>query len=328
MGAKKRVIIPLFVTVFLLAVFVGVWMYILQNDYVFKINGEKVTMNEFNPYLVLQKKIMEEEDENGENIWNMLINDAPAIETARNNAKQSIVDTVVKVQEAKARKISLTHEEKEQIRTAVEYYTDILNDYGITKEEFVKINEDALLIDKLSVAIYKETDHSTHTHGKIDLENYEKNIESPNALAFSSRHILFSTQGMTEAEADKVKLKAESVLKRVKNGEDFAKLAGEYSEDPGSKDNGGLYEDITSGSFVSEYENAVLSLKDGEVYPELVKSSHGYHIIKLESIKNPDGYLGLAAAQNVIATEFYEISNKWVEEANVIVNEQNYNSAQ
>lgn len=328
MSAKKRVIIPLVVTILLLAAFVGVWMYILQNDYVFKINGQKVTMNEFNPYLVLQKKIMEEEDENGENIWNMLINDAPAIETARNNAKQSIVDTVVKVQEAKARKISLTHEEKEQIRTAVEYYTDVLNDYGITKEEFVKINEDALLIDKLSVAIYKETDHSTHTHGKIDLESYEKNIESQNALSFSSRHILFSTKGMSEAEANNVKVKAEAVLKRVKAGEDFAKLAGEYSEDPGSKDNGGLYENITSGSFVSEYENAVLSLKDGEIYPELVKSSHGYHIIKLESIKNLDGYLGLAAAQNVIVSEFNEISNKWVEEAVVEVNEQNYNSAQ
>jgi len=328
MSAKKRVIIPLFVTVLLLAVFVGVWMYILQNDYVFKINGQKVTMNEFNPYLVLQKKLMEEEDENGENIWNMLINDAPAIETARNNAKQSIVDTVVKVQEAKARKLSLTHEEKEQIRTAVEYYTDILTDYGITKEEFVKINEDALLIDKLSVAVYNETDHSTHTHGKIDLESYEKNVESPNALVFSSRHILFSTQGMPEAEAAKVKAKAEAVLKRVKAGEDFAKLAGEYSEDPGSKDNGGLYENITSGSFVSEYENAVLSLKDGEIYPELVKSSHGYNIIKLESIKNPEGYLGLAAAQNVIVSEFNEISNKWVEEAVVEVNEQNYNSAQ
>lgn len=328
MSAKKRVIIPLFVTVLLLAAFVGVWMYILQNDYVFKINGQKVTMNEFNPYLVLQKKIMEEEDENGENIWNMLINDAPAIETARNNAKQSIVDTVVKVQEAKARKLSLTREEKEQIRQAVEYYSDILEEYGITKEEFVKINEDTLLIDKLSVAIYKETDHSAHSHGKIDMESYEKNIESPNALAFSSRHILFSTAGLTEAEAAKVKVKAETVLKRVKAGEDFAKLAGEYSEDPGSKNNGGLYEDITSGSFVSEYENAVLSLKDGEIYPELVRSSHGYHIIKLENIKNPEGYLGLAAAQNVVVSEFYEIAKKWVEEADVKVNEQNYNSAQ
>jgi len=328
MGAKKRVIIPLFVTVLLLAVFIGVWMYILQNDYVFKINGQKVTMNEFNPYLVLQKKLMEEEDENGENIWNMLINDAPAIETARNNAKQSIVDTVVKIQQAKARKLSLTREEKEQIRTAVEYYSDILDEYGITKEEFVKINEDALLIDKLSVAIYEETDHSTHTHGKIDIESYEKNIESPNALTFSSRHILFSTKGMAEAEANKAKAKAESLLKRVKAGEDFAKLAGEYSEDPGSKDNGGLYEDITSGSFVSEYENAVLSVNDGEIYPELVKSSHGYHIIKRESVKNPDGYLGLVAAQNIIVSEFNEISQKWIEDADVKTNEQNYNSAQ
>ena len=58
MEVKKRTIIPLIITVILLASFIGIWMYISNNDYVFKVNGPKITMSEFNPYLVLQKKMM------------------------------------------------------------------------------------------------------------------------------------------------------------------------------------------------------------------------------------------------------------------------------
>ena len=135
------------------------------------------------------------------------------------------------------------------------------------------------------------------------------------------------TQGLSDEEAAKVKATAEEVLQKILNGGDFASLAKQYSEDPGSKDNGGLYENITSGSFVEPYETAVLSLKDGEVYPELVESSYGYHIIKLEKISKP-GYLGNTAARNLISKEFNEISQKWVDDAKVEINEQRYNSAQ
>lgn len=90
------------------------------------------------------------------------------------------------------------------------------------------------------------------------------------------------------AESDKfdpVKLraKAESVLARAKAGEDFAALAAEYSDDPGSKDNGGLYEDIGKGQFVPQFEQAALALEPGGIAPNLIESDYGFHIIKLES---------------------------------------------
>ena len=95
MKSKKGVIIPLIITIILLVVAaVGYW-YIYDNDYVLKINGQKITMIEFNTYLTLQKKTMEQQY--GENVWNILIKDAPAIEAARDGAKQAIVDTKVKV---------------------------------------------------------------------------------------------------------------------------------------------------------------------------------------------------------------------------------------
>lgn len=86
--------------------------------------------------------------------------------------------------------------------------------------------------------------------------------------------------------------KAEELLARVKAGEDFAQLAKQYSEDPGSKDKGGLYQNIRKGSFIPEFETVALSLQPGQIAPTIVESRYGYHIIKLERldyVANRDG---------------------------------------
>jgi parvulin-like peptidyl-prolyl isomerase len=75
---------------------------------------------------------------------------------------------------------------------------------------------------------------------------------------------------------------AEQVLQRAKAGEDFGKLAKEFSEDPGSKDKGGLYEDVKKGQFVPEFETAAFALEKGQIADKLVESKFGFHIIKLE----------------------------------------------
>lgn len=77
--------------------------------------------------------------------------------------------------------------------------------------------------------------------------------------------------------------KANEVLQRLKNGEDFAALAKEFSEDPGSKDKGGLYEGVTEGGgFDKSFESAALALQPGQFTQELVSTPFGFHIIKLE----------------------------------------------
>ncbi|MBK8813419.1 MAG: protein kinase [Acidobacteria bacterium] len=77
------------------------------------------------------------------------------------------------------------------------------------------------------------------------------------------------------------KAKAEDVLKRALAGEDFAALAKKFSEDPGSKDKGGLYEGVVKDQMVPEFENAALALQPGQMSPALVETNYGYHIIKL-----------------------------------------------
>jgi len=290
-----------------------------------------VTNSEFTTYFNLQKNMMEEdyaaanEGASGEEIWNTLIDEAPAIETARDSAKQSIIDTKVKLQQAKKMKVALTSEEKANLRNYItNYAASTLADYDITLEELIKINEDAILIGKLELELYKQTDHSGHTHGKIDIESYEKG-EAVGEISYDSRHILFATGGLDESEKEAVRQKAEGVLARVKAGEDFATLANEYSEDGGSNTNGGLYTGTGLGEFVSEYENAALSLQNGEIYPELVESTHGYHIIKLEALHDGGGYLTTDETSHVLHEEFEEQAKLWLENAEIIVNEQQYN---
>lgn len=121
------------------------------------------------------------------------------------------------------------------------------------------------------------------------------------------RHILISTQpkpeidegepndpkdtkdSKTKKPADKPKTltkdearkKTQDLLDRARKGEDFAKLATENSDDPGSKDKGGEYDFFARGKMVPEFDKAAFALKPGEI-SDLVETEFGFHIIKLE----------------------------------------------
>ncbi|MDI6777928.1 MAG: protein translocase subunit SecD [Patescibacteria group bacterium] len=78
------------------------------------------------------------------------------------------------------------------------------------------------------------------------------------------------------------KKKAEDLLAQIQGGADFSELAKANSEDPGSKDQGGDLGFVKKGTFVPEFDAVLFdkNLKDGEVYPQVVESQFGYHIIK------------------------------------------------
>ena len=94
--------------------------------------------------------------------------------------------------------------------------------------------------------------------------------------AYLAQHPEFDTDTKNRA-------KAEEVLKRARAGEDFAKLAQEFSSD-GSKEKGGDLGWFGKGDMVPEFEQAAYALKPGEI-SNVVQSKFGFHIIKLEERK-------------------------------------------
>ena len=84
-----------------------------------------------------------------------------------------------------------------------------------------------------------------------------------------------------ELDSSKNREKAEEVLKRARAGEDFAKLAEEFSTDPGSKSKGGDLGWFGPGQMIPEFEKAAFALKPGEI-SNVVESNFGFHIIKVE----------------------------------------------
>jgi len=85
---------------------------------------------------------------------------------------------------------------------------------------------------------------------------------------------------ITEESKQQARIKALAILDSLKTGSDFSVLAKNNSDDPGSKDNGGVLGKSKKGSFVKEFEEAAFLLNPGEI-SDLVETEFGYHIIKL-----------------------------------------------
>jgi peptidyl-prolyl cis-trans isomerase C len=94
-------------------------------------------------------------------------------------------------------------------------------------------------------------------------------------------HILIRTEENADAKAkETAKAKAADLLKQVKAGKDFAELAKQHSQDPGSAVQGGDLGFFQQGQMVGAFERAAFALKPGEV-SDIVETPFGFHIIKM-----------------------------------------------
>jgi parvulin-like peptidyl-prolyl isomerase len=85
----------------------------------------------------------------------------------------------------------------------------------------------------------------------------------------------------SDVERQKAKEKAESLLAKIKAGGDFAKLAEEVSDDPGSKTKGGDLGWVPRGQTVKGFETAAFALSTPNELSGVVQTEYGYHIIQL-----------------------------------------------
>jgi len=152
---------------------------------------------------------------------------------------------------------------------------------GMTREEWDKQS-----LDQTTIQASLERELKVEVTDAQARKFYDDNLtrfEQPEMVRAS--HVLVATRDLTtnqdysdEKKAEKRKL-AEDVRKRAKAGEDFAKLAKDHSDDPGSKNTGGEYT-FPRGQMVPAFEAAAFSLGTNEV-SDVVITEFGYHVIKV-----------------------------------------------
>lgn len=112
-------------------------------------------------------------------------------------------------------------------------------------------------------------------------------------------HILIKVDsGASDEDRAAAKKKAQDLAKQAKKGADFAKLATEHSDDPGSAKKGGDLGEFSRSDMVKPFADATFALKAGEV-SDVVETRFGYHVIKLES-KSPAQTLPLKEVRSDI----------------------------
>jgi len=199
-----------------------------------------------------------------------------------------------------------------------------INDKKITKSEFERIfhknNKDSvadqkavneyldLFINfKLKVLEAEAMGLDTVTSFKQELQSYRKQLTAPyfvdketedklvkeaydrKKTRIRTSHILIKVpENASPADTLAAYNKAMEIRNKILKGEDFGKLAAEYSQDDVSKVNGGDIGYLTVFTTVLPYENAAYSLKSGEISMP-VRSQFGYHIIKVTDKKDNPG---------------------------------------
>ena len=190
-------------------------------------------------------------------------------------------------QDAKAQGVTATEQEVQQAINArkqnfpsEDAYKQALSKSGITEENLRQQAREQIAVQKY---VRTKVAQNVTVTEQATRDFYEKNkaqIAQPERVHL--RHILIGAKpNAPAAEKEQARKKAEDLLKRIQGGEDFAKLAQENSDDPGSKPRGGDLSWMTRGQTEPTFEAAAFALKNPNELSSVVESPFGYHIIQL-----------------------------------------------
>jgi peptidyl-prolyl cis-trans isomerase D len=175
-----------------------------------------------------------------------------------------------------------------------EYYDKNAGQFEIpeqVKAEYVVLNAD------VAAAQVSVSDADIQSYYDQNMKRYSVDEQR------QASHILITAnKDAPAADKEAAKAKAENLLAQVrKNPGEFAKLAKEHSQDPGSAERGGDLGLFGKGMMVKPFEEAAYKLKQGEI-SDLVQSEFGYHIIQVTSVK-PASVKSLNEVKGAIAAE-------------------------
>jgi peptidyl-prolyl cis-trans isomerase C len=247
-------------------------------DVAAKVNGVPITTSELNrsfqahvqvPYAQVQ------EDPRAKQVLHQLLD--------------TLIDRELLLQQAKSLKMAVPAQQVDtqlqQLRQrfpSPEAFEQALTAQNLSLDSVKKDVENQLLRQQLvQKEILDKVKVSADDVQTFYAQNKDKYVEEEQVRA---RHILIKVPpDANQADDAKLKRKADDALKRAKQGEDFAALATEVSED-GSKETGGDLGFFPRGRVVAPFEEVAFTLPPGQI-SDIVRTQFGYHIIKVEEHK-------------------------------------------
>jgi peptidyl-prolyl cis-trans isomerase C len=153
------------------------------------------------------------------------------------------------------------------------------------REQMALLTDDFLsteYIKRKIIANINVTDDDANIFYKAHMEDFM----TPEMIR--ARHILIKVdKSASDEDKKRAKENAEEILNKIKRGEDFTKLALEFSDDRGSKKKGGDLGFFTKGKMVPDFEKVAFSLKPGEI-SNIFETPFGLHIVRVEERKEAE----------------------------------------
>lgn len=247
-----------------------------ESDVFLRVNGKEITktevMQELTPLLVQLQQL----------VSSGMVSEEQASAYVNQERNQIINEMIQKIVLGKAVEDEGIQIESSEVDKELEAAKADLPE-GETLESILEMQgmtmEDAKKEINLQMAILKLFDKKTEG---VTPENAYEMLVKPGTVTAS--HILI---GFEPDASDEVKAEKKAELKKIRDDIvaekiTFSDAAKQYSEDPGSKEEGGEYKDIAKDDMVPEFDAAIFSQKIDEV-GEIIETSFGYHIIKVSS---------------------------------------------
>lgn len=244
-----------------------------------KVNGEIITLSAVEERVSIAKQQMSAAETSTD------LSDKQLIE----NTLNAIIEEKLQLQEAKKSGLEVNDETIENAFKDIRKRNNItesqmeemLKQEGRSLEQYKEVIREQILVTKVvQFYIGKSGNVSNRQIKKYYFENQKDYWESRQPFV---RHILFIVDKDAAPEKKKLKrVKANEILRQIRAGKDFYKMAKKYSEDV-SASSGGEVGLLKKGHLVREFEEVAFRLKPGEV-SDVVESRYGYHIIKVDRV--------------------------------------------
>lgn len=313
----KKFILPLIlVTLFIILIFIGANLILnkhnekseeykqeineeLDKKVIATYNGGKLTDEEFEIYYKMFIYYLRDKKYNESEIPKIVVNKA-------------IIDKLV-LTESHKNNIKITQEQEKELNETFESedFKNLCVNNNIDNEKLKELyRNDYIITNYIEEQAKNLSDSEVITYLK---NKYGNDVD---LYQYTTQTIMFLNNSEFTAEQNAI-----SMLNYIKQGADFTEMAKLYSEDEGTRDNGGIYICYDDENTDENYFNAIKLLTPGDVNKEVVTTGNGYAVVKLVSKVENGRAKNELDRKNIINERLDKLSS----ESNIVINDEALN---